>query len=224
MSTRIIRVWDLPTRLFHWLLVLAVAGAYATGELRGDYFVWHGRIGIAILGLLVFRLAWGVLGSSYARFATFKPSRLAIKNYLDGVWRGAGHNPLGALSVFGMLGVLLLQAGTGLFASAPRDHFHGPLYDLAGKALSHDISEAHEFIFNFVMALVILHVAAIGWYARVKKQNLVKPMLTGDAEVADERIQPARGGGIVALAVALALGAGSVWLIGSGTLLALLSR
>ncbi len=223
MSTRIIRVWDLPTRLFHWLLALAVAGAYITGELRGDLFVWHGRIGIAIFGLLVFRLVWGLLGSTYARFAQFAPSSLTIKNYLDGVWRGAGHNPLGALSVFGMLGVLLLQASTGLFASAPRDHFHGPLYDLVGKVLSHTISNAHEFIFNFVMALVILHVAAIAWYVRIKKKNLVPAMLTGNAEVDDDQAQPAQGGGPLALGVALAVAVGTVWLIGSGTLLALLS-
>lgn len=224
MNTRIIRVWDLPTRLFHWLLVLAVAGAYTTGELRGEFFVWHERFGIAILGLLSFRLAWGLVGSTYARFASFRPSRKAIRNYLDGVWHGAGHNPLGALSVFGMLTVLLLQAGTGLFASAPRDNFHGPLYDLVGKALSHDISEVHEFIFNFVMALVILHVAAIAWYLRVKKKNLVRPMLTGDAEVENDSAQPAQGGGPLALVAALALGVGVVWLIGSGTLLGWLAH
>jgi cytochrome b len=224
MSTRTIRVWDLPTRLFHWLLALAVASAYITGELRGEFFVWHGRLGLFILGLLVFRLAWGALGSTYARFASFMPSRRAVRAYLDGAWRGAGHNPLGAVSVFALLGVLLLQAGTGLFASAHRDHFQGPLYDLVGKALSHDISEAHEFIFNFVMALVVLHVAAIGWYVRIKKHNLVKPMLTGDAEVDGDEAEPAQGGGPLALIVALACAIGTVWLIGSGTLTALLSH
>jgi len=224
MSSRVIRVWDLPTRLFHWLLVLAVAGAVATGELRGEFFVWHERFGIAILGLLTFRLAWGLIGSTYARFASFWPSSRAIRNYLDGIWHGAGHNPLGALSVFGMLTVLLLQAGTGLFSSAPRDHFWGPLYDLVGKTLSHDIAEVHEFIFNFTLVLVILHVAAIAWYARFRNKNLVRPMLTGDAEVEDGEVQPARGGGLFAFVVALALGAVVVWLIGSGTLLALLSR
>ncbi|HEX8979706.1 MAG TPA: cytochrome b/b6 domain-containing protein [Parasulfuritortus sp.] len=223
MTTRTIRVWDLPTRLFHWLLVLAVAGAYTTAELRGEFFVWHGRFGLAILGLLVFRLVWGLIGPTYARFASFKPDAQAIRHYIDGVWHGAGHNPLGALSVFGMLLVLLLQAGTGLFASNQRAEFHGPLFDLVGKALSHDISGVHEFIFNFVMALVILHVAAIAWYVRVKKKNLVKPMLTGDAETDDDKLQATQGGGPLAFALALAVALGVVWLIGSGTLVAWLA-
>jgi cytochrome b len=224
MNKRVIRVWDLPTRVFHWLLVLAVAGAIITGELRGELFPWHGRFGIAILGLLVFRLAWGVIGSTYARFSSFIPSRLTIRHYLDGAWRGAGHNPLGALSVLAMLGVLLLQAGTGLFSSAPRDKFQGPLYELAGKALSHTISNLHEFIFNFTIAFLVLHVTAIAYYVRIKKKNLVPAMLTGNAEVDDDAALPAQGGGPLALIVALALGIGTVWLIGSGTLLALLSR
>jgi len=224
MSSRIIRVWDLPTRIFHWLLVLAVIGAVATGELRGSLFVWHERFGITILGLLAFRLAWGLVGSTYARFVSFWPNSLAIRNYLDGVWHGAGHNPLGALSVFAMLGVLLLEAGTGLFSSAPRDHFWGPLYDLVGKSLSHDIAEVHEFIFNFTLVLVPLHVGVIAWYVRFRKKNLVKPMLTGDAEVENDKVQSAQGGGLLALIVALALGVAVIWLIGSGTLLALLSR
>jgi cytochrome b len=223
MSTRVIRVWDLPTRLFHWLLVLAVAGAIITGELRGDLFVWHGRFGIAILGLLVFRLVWGLVGSTYARFANFMPSSLTIRNHLDGVWRGAGHNPLGALSVLAMLGVLLLQASTGLFSSAHRDHFQGPLFELVGKTLSKNISDVHEFIFNFTIAVLVLHVSAIAYYVRIKKKNLVPAMLTGNAEVDNDAAQAAQGGGPLALSVALALAVGIVWLIGSGTLVALLA-
>ena len=223
MSTRTIRVWDLPTRVFHWLLVLAVAGAIVTGELHGAFFVWHGGFGIAVLGLLIFRLVWGRAGSTYARFANFIPDRESIKTYLAGHWHGAGHNPLGALSVLAMLFFLPLQAATGLFASNHRAHFQGPLYDLAGKALSHTLSGAHEFIFNFTLALVILHVAAIAWYVRVKNKNLVKPMLTGHAEVDDDNAQPAQGGAPLALIVGLLLGIGAVWLIASDTLTALLS-
>ena len=177
MSTRVIRIWDLPTRIFHWLLVLAVTGAIITGELRGDLFVWH----------------------------------------------GAGHNPLGALSVFAMLGVLLCQAGTGLFSSANRDHFQGPLYDLVGKTLSHTISNVHEFIFNFTIVFLVLHISAIAYYVRIKKKNLVPAMLTGNTEVDNDSVQPAQGGGPLALIVALALAIGVVWLIGSGTLVRLLA-
>ena len=223
MSTRIIRVWDLPTRLFHWLLVLAVTGAIITGELRGDLFVWHGRFGIAILGLLVFRLVWGLVGSTYARFASFMPSSLTIRNHLDGVWRGAGHNPFGALSVLAMLGVLLCQAGTGLFSSANRDHFQGPLYDLVGKTLSHTLSDVHEFIFNFTIAFLVLHIAAIAYYVRIEEKEpgpghadrqCRGRQRHGPARARRRPAGPDRRPGP---------GHRHVWLVGSGTLVKLLA-
>jgi cytochrome b len=224
MAARILRIWDLPTRIFHWLLVLAVAGAVLTGELAGDLFVWHGRFGVVILGLLIFRLVWGVAGSTYVRFSHFIPSARTIREYRNGAWRGAGHNPLGALSVLGMLLFLLLQAGTGLFANNHESGFKGPLFDLVGKALSHDFSEIHEFLFNITLALLILHVAAIAYYVRIKKKmSLVPAMITGNAEVDDDSAQPAHDGSPLALIVALALAVGAVWLIGSGSLVALLS-
>ncbi len=114
-----VRVWDLPTRLCHWALAVCVAGAFVTQAVEA--MAWHGRFGLAILGLVVFRIFWGFFGSTYARFATFVRGPGAIRAYLQaakaGAWRGFGHNPLGALSVLALLAILATMAATGIFAN-----------------------------------------------------------------------------------------------------------
>lgn len=215
MNRHRIRLWDLPTRLFHWLLALCVLAAVITGQLGGSLIDWHGKIGLAVVGLLAFRLAWGFLGSTYARFAQFFPTPTRIKAYLTGQWQGEGHNPLGALSVFGLILLLTLQSITGLFANDDIA-FVGPLYDLIDKALSNRLTGLHHLLSNGLIALVVLHIAAIAYYGHVKKNNLVKPMLTGWKEGANG--EPAKGGGFVALIVALVIagiavyGASGAWL------------
>ena len=109
MSTRTIRIWDLPTRLFHWLLLLLVVASFVTGWVGGNLIEWHARAGIAITGLLAFRLVWGFVGSTYARFAHFVPGPGRLLTYVRGQWRGLGHNPLGALSVLALLAILIFQ-------------------------------------------------------------------------------------------------------------------
>ena len=203
-----VRVWDLPTRLFHWLLVVAVIAMIVTGKIGGNLMDWHGRIGVLLAGLLAFRLAWGALGSTYARFASFFPTPGRVLAYLRGEWRGLGHNPLGALSVFGLLGLLLLQLGTGL-AGNDDIAFRGPLYELADKGLSDRLTGLHKILANALVALVALHVAAIVFYARVRKDNLVRPMITGRKE--NTGGEPARGGGPVALAIALLVAGAAVY-------------
>ena len=106
-----IKIWDLPTRLFHWLLVLSVAGAFITESL--DEMEWHGRVGLFVLGLLVFRLIWGFVGSTYARFTQFIRGPQSIRAYLKGEWKGLGHNPIGALSVLALLGTLAFRSEPG---------------------------------------------------------------------------------------------------------------
>lgn len=198
-----IRIWDLPTRLFHWLLAIAITAAFITGQIGGNLIDCHGRIGVAITGLLAFRLAWGLCGSTTARFASFVRGPSAIKGYLRGEWRGVGHNPLGALSVVGLLALVAAQAGTGLFANDDIA-FQGPLAALVSEAWSNRLSGIHETLIGVLIALVVVHVAAIVFYVRVKKENLLQPMLTGWKDVPAELAQgEARGGGLPALLIAL---------------------
>ena len=204
MTKQRIRVWDLPTRLFHWLLVALVLAAVITGQLGGALIPWHGRLGLAILGLLGFRLIWGFIGSTHARFYNFFPGPGRLLAYLRGQWRGVGHNPLGALSVFALLAILGLQAITGLFANDDIA-FQGPLTALVDAEFSQWLTRIHRLNFNLLLALVGLHVNAILFYTLVKKDSLIKPMITGLKEVEEPQIQPARGGGILPFLIALML-------------------
>lgn len=204
-----VRVWDLPTRLFHWSLAAAVAAAYATGETGGTWLLWHGRLGLVIVGLLAFRLAWGVFGSTYARFAAFFPTPAKIRAYLAGEWQGLGHNPLGALSVLSLLALLLLQAGSGLFAYNDDIGYEGPLAALVASGISGLATAFHHKVFDLLLGLVALHVGAIVFYLRIRKDNLVKPMLTGEKE--SERGKAAQGGGLAAFMLALILALGAAW-------------
>lgn len=201
-------VWDIPIRLFHWLLVLCVIGAFVTAKIGGGLMVWHGRLGLAIFGLLVFRLIWGVIGSTYARFAVFVRGPRAILAYLLGRWHGLGHNPLGALSVLAMLGMLFVQATTGLFANDDIA-YSGHLASRIDADLSARITSIHHLLEKLLMVLVALHLGAIAYYARVKKQNLIKPMLTGWADGCPE--WSARGGGLAAFIASLLIAALAVW-------------
>jgi len=207
MNSPRIRLWDLPTRIFHWSLALCTVAAVVSGQLGGNLIDWHGKVGLVIVGLIAFRLVWGVAGSTYARFLHFFPTPARIKAYLRGEWRGEGHNPLGALSVFALLGLLVLQATTGLFSNDDIA-FVGPLFDLIDRDLSNRLTGLHHLLSNVLIALALLHVAAIVFYDRVKKQKLVKPMITGWKE---GRGESARGGGVVALVVALLCAATAVY-------------
>ena len=208
-------VWDLPIRLFHWLLVGCVVGAFVTAKIGGNAMVWHGRLGLAIVGLLAFRLVWGLVGSTYARFAAFVRGPAAIRAYLNGAWQGQGHNPLGALSVLALLGILTAQATTGLFSNDDIA-FSGYLVPLVGSDLSGEITSFHRLLEKVLMLLVVLHIGAIGFYARVKKHNLVKPMLTGWADGQPEQF--ARGGKPTALALAVLIAVAVAWAAAGGIL------
>lgn len=215
MKRKQIRLWDLPTRLCHWLLALSVISAIVSGQVGGNLMEWHGRVGIFIIALIVFRLAWGLLGSTYARFAHFFPTPGSIKAYLKGEWTGVGHNPLGALSVFGLLGLLLIQVVTGLFANDDIAYV-GPLFDLVDKNLSNRLTGIHHFAANLLMVLIGLHLLAIAFYLHIKKVNLIRPMVTGWKE--SEHGEHAEGGKLPALLLSLTLacgaayGASGVWL------------
>lgn len=215
MST--IRLWDLPTRLFHWSLVLAVAGAMVTIKLGSDWMAWHERFGLLVVGLLTFRVIWGLVGSTYARFAHFVRGPGAIRAYLRGQWQGVGHNPLGALSVLALLGLFGFQAVTGLFANDDIA-FNGPLYRLVSSDWSDTLSGWHRQTEWFLYALVALHVLAVVFYTRVKKDNLVKPMITGRKPVTpgSAGVTDATGGGVLALVIAVGIAVFVVWVANGG--------
>ncbi len=210
MSKQRIRLWDLPTRLFHWLLAGLVVASFVSGKIGGNAMDWHGKFGLAILGLLAFRLVWGFAGSTYARFVSFLPTPAKVLAYLRGQWRGVGHNPLGAFSVFGLLLVLAIQVGTGLFGNDDIA-FRGPLYELIGKDLSDRLTGLHKLSVNVLIALVTLHIVAIAFYVRVKKDDLIRPMLTGWKEVPPGEGASASGGGALPLAVALLVAVTTVY-------------
>ena len=180
---KIIRVWDLPIRLFHWLLVLCIAGSLISVNLGGNAIEWHAYFGYSILTLLIFRFIWGFIGSKHARFSSFIPTRRAILEYLQGrTVRVLGHNPIGALSVFALLFVLSVQVITGLFVD-DEIAFQGPLAKYVPNFIVSFLSEIHEGNQVIIYTLIAIHISAIWFYKKFKGENLIKPMLTGDKEI-----------------------------------------
>lgn len=198
----LVRVWDLPIRLFHWALVLLIAGLWLSGKLNKlDH---HMMMGTAVLALLLFRLAWGIFGSRTARFCHFVKGPRAILDYLRGFRvTTIGHNPLGALSVLAMLAVLTIQASAGLFTS---DDIitQGPLAYLVSSKTVSQASTIHRIGFYVVLALVAVHLAAIAYYRFAKKDDLVTPMVTGKKRV--PRGVDGTSGDSLRLALGLAVG------------------
>ena len=181
-----VRVWDLPTRLFHWALVACVIGLVITANVGGNWMNWHLRLGYTVLSLLLFRLVWGFVGGHWSRFSSFIYGPGTVLAYLRGDARPehqVGHNPLGMLSVLALLFILLAQVGTGLI-SDDEIAFTGPLVRFVSGETVSDATGYHKDIGKFiVIALVVLHLLAIAFYKLVKKDNLVRPMLNGDKEV-----------------------------------------
>ena len=193
MSSRV-RVWDLPTRIFHWLLAAAVIGSIISANVGGAAMDWHFRLGYAVLSLLLFRLVWGVVGGHWSRFSTFLYSPATLWRYMTGRARpehAIGHSPTGALSVFAMLVFLLLQVAAGLFSDDDISAY-GPL----GKFVSNGVVESatfyHTNVGKFVLlALIVAHLIAIVYYVFKKKNNLIRPMLSGD-KATDILVPPSR--------------------------------
>jgi cytochrome b len=217
MEPRRIRLWDLPVRLFHWVLLALVIGAVATVKIGGNAMIWHGRIGQAILALIVFRIVWGFVGSTTARFTQFVRGPGSIIDYLRGRWTGLGHSPLGALSVLALLIVIGAQATTGLFATDDIA-FNGPLYRAVSASTAAQLSGWHRQAEWLIYGLVALHLAAVLFYRFVRKDDLITPMITGIRLVSDPSAQPTRGGGPLAFTLALAIAGLAVWVAGGGLL------
>jgi cytochrome b len=216
-ASRRIRVWDLPTRIFHWALAILVVFSFTTGKIGGSWLDWHMRSGYAILALLLFRIAWGIAGSETSRFTRFVRGPVAFVRYardIAGRRQRAviGHNPMGGWMVVFMLVVLLAQAGSGLFAD-DEIATQGPLAEKVSNAVVAKMSAFHFYNGWTIAAAVVLHVLAIALYWSAFRENLVRPMWTGWREAPAGTAQPAtRAPWIAALLLALAAAA-VYWLV-----------
>jgi cytochrome b len=210
-----IRVWDLPTRLFHWAIVVLIFAAWATQE--WDHMQWHMWTGYTILTLLLFRIIWGIIGSDTARFNRFLRSPIAAFRHLAHIHRREpdteiGHNAAGGWVVLLMLALIGIQAGTGLFANDDIDT-EGPLMERVSKGTSDWLTHIHYLNFKAIEAVIVLHILAILVYAILKRQNLVRPMITGRKTLPATVRPPRLVNPLWALPV-LALAAGAVtWLV-----------
>ena len=176
-----VRIWDIPTRIFHWMIVCLVMTSWITAE--NGFMKLHLWSGLTLLALLLFRVAWGIVGSTTARFSHFVTTPAKVFNYLRSLAKGekplhAGHNPAGGWMVMTLITILIIQASIGLFANNGL-HFNGPLAAYVGEETSDRLTNLHGIVFNFILLLVWAHVVAAGFYFFVKDENLIKPMFTG---------------------------------------------
>ena len=220
-NTRATRIWDLPTRIFHWSLLACFIGLVVTVNLGGNWMAWHFRFGYTVLSLLLFRIVWGLVGGRWSRFASFIYAPSAIIAYARGRGKpehSVGHNPMGSGSVFALLGILLLQVASG-FLSDDDIAFQGPFAKFISNARVAQATWYHkELGAKILFVLVGLHVVVIFYYLYKKKENLILPMVQGDKQLAIV-VQPSRDdtGSRSLAAVVFALCAGMVWwLVGLG--------
>jgi len=182
---RPVRVWDLPTRVFHALLIVSMIGLIITGEVGGAALQWHFYFGYAVLSLVLFRVLWGFVGGYWSRFTSFVPTSASLKAYVRGLLTGhhspsVGHNPMGALSVLAMLALLLIQVFTG-FISDDEIASSGPWTPFVSGNWIELATEYHGDVGKMLLILlVVLHVASVLFYKRVKQEDLVTPMILGD--------------------------------------------
>ncbi len=182
-------VWDLPLRVFHWLLVVSVAGSWATGKIGSSVREYHMWLGYWMLGLLTFRLLWGVLGTRHSRFWSFVPTPASVARYARDVIRGQAprsiaHNPIGSLMIFLMLGMLITQAVSGLFVDD--DVFYaGPYAHVVSSSTGKFFEGLHHEIANWIIVLAIIHIAAALYHTYRMKEPIIRAMITGkkDANV-----------------------------------------
>jgi cytochrome b len=211
-----IYVWDLPTRLFHWLLVILVGTSIVTGEVGGSAMRYHEWSGFVILVLLLFRVAWGFVGSHESRFVEFIRNPVTVFHYATSLLRRnsrryLGHNPLGGWSIVAMLLALFIQAGTGLFANDDIAT-QGPLYGWVSKETSNWLTGIHVFNVNVILALISIHIFAVLFHLFFEHENLVTPMITGFKEWDHEAAEPGKGSIWLAALIAV-LAAFTVYLV-----------
>jgi cytochrome b len=197
IATRRQRVWDVPTRIMHWLLVALLGVCWWTGV--HDQLDYHQYSGYGVLWIALMRLYWGFFGSSTARFTHFVRGPVGILNYARTLHHrdtahSYGHNPVGAISVLLMLGVVLAVVGLGLFAVDVDGLYSGPLSSYVTFKGGRHLAHLHYQWFEYLLAIIGLHLVAVAFYYVYKRQNLVAPMISGSrtvAEAADEELEHA---------------------------------
>lgn len=205
--TKLIRVWDIPTRIFHWTLASLFIISWISAEIGGNAMQYHMWSGYAVLGLVLFRVLWGLVGSDTARFTHFMRGPVTTLAYARSWFKPGyrvplGHNPLGGWSVAALLLALTFQTLTGLFSNDDIAS-EGPLYHLISKATSDFLSVLHKGSFNVLLALVTIHIIVIALYFLKHRENLVKPMLTGNKLVDENTHQPRQSSVWLALILVL---------------------
>ncbi len=217
MGSGVVRVWDLPLRLFHWLLTLLTVAAFLTSQ-GEEWSRWHNRIGLSIAVLLVFRLLWGVVGSSTARFVSFVRAPREVSSYLAYVWRtptpmtaAPGHNPAGGWMVLLLLAAYLAQCVSGMFADDDVS-WHGPLAAQASANWVRAMVWLHAWNFRFILALLALHLSAIAFYQLIKKVNLIGPMVHGTQRATVDPVLPAAAGELLRAVACVTLACLLVWM------------
>jgi cytochrome b len=185
-------IWDLPLRLFHWLFAGTVIASWYTSDQDNDLIELHMQLGYFALGLLIFRITWGFLGTQHSLFRSFLPTPKRVLLYIkdlrqNKVKSSSGHNPLGSLMVILMIFLICLQAVSGLFIND--DVFSsGPYYESVSKEVEQVMVFLHHNVFDLMIAAIVLHLLAITYYVRVKKQSLVIPMITGKKPISQVSI------------------------------------
>jgi cytochrome b len=212
-----VRVWDSPTRLFHWLLVALIGFSWWSAETR--QMEWHMWSGYAVLALVVFRIVWGVIGGSTARFASFVRSPFAALAYLrsdSSLPKAAGHNPIGGYSVVLILLLLAVQVGTGLYSVDTDGIDSGPLSFLVDFDQGRKLAGFHYLSFTLLQIVTAVHIVAILFYLVIRKRNLLTPMVTGS----DKQLESNKGelvpAGLLRLGIAAILAGGAAWAASKG--------
>jgi cytochrome b len=218
-STRPVQVWDAAVRVFHWLLVALIAFMWWSGRQKGDWLNYHFYAGYTILTLLIFRIIWGFVGGTHARFADFIYGPGAIIAYLKTLpsrtaAKFAGHNPIGGWSVVLMILCVAVQAGTGLFANNEDYGFEGPLVKLVSGATSNWLTGIHRVSINVLLALIAVHISAVVYYLVYKKENLIAPMFHGRKQLPESlAVAQRRIGGLGRALLVLAIAAAVVYFV-----------
>ena len=207
-----VRVWDVPTRVAHWLVVLLVGASWWTAET--GRLEWHRWSGYTLLGLVIFRIYWGLVGSSTAKFTGFVRGPRAIASYLKGGWTAtAGHNPLGALSVVALLVLLLVQITLGLFAVDIDGIESGPLSLYVSFEAGRVASSWHCDVFDVLLGLIALHVVAVAYYVFFRNQALVSAMVSGGRAYPAPRPASMRPASLLRLAVGIVIATALTWMV-----------